>query len=25
VTGISAGLVSIILTSWITKRNINWC
>ena len=25
VTGISAGLVSIILTSWVTKPNINWC
>ena len=25
VTGISAGLISLILTSWITKRNPNWC
>ena len=25
VTGISAGLISIILTSWLTKRNMNWC
>ena len=25
VTGVSAGLISLILTSWLTKRNINWC
>lgn len=25
VTGISAGLISLILTSWLTKRNTNWC
>ena len=25
VTGISAVLISLILTSWLTKRNINWC
>lgn len=25
VTGISAGLISLILTSWLTKRKLNWC
>jgi hypothetical protein len=25
VTGISAVLISLILTSWLTKRNPNWC
>jgi len=25
VTGISSGLISLILTSWLTKRTPNWC